>query len=179
MLTSSVSTVPVEIDMSPAAVLEWFTGDIDKQLRSPHPPPCKIIVSLYLLRDREFILAVLDPSHGFRGHRSIVGISRDVHHPLYYKVRQAYEFAQDRRKRAGFKPDPWPLQFADYARPDLIDRRLMWEPVAEEIKEAWRLYHRFLREGYRPFSVDSEGEPLALTKSFNPRAGEMMFLVGG
>lgn len=172
-----MDTVEIAIEMK--AKLEWFTEDIDKQLRGPYPPLSNMILSLYLMRDTEFVMAVIDPSHGFRGHRSIVGISRDAHHSLYHKVRRAFDFAQDRRKKAGFAPDSWPLRFADYVRPDLIDRRLTWEPIAEEVKEAWRLYHRFLREGFRPFSVDSEGEPLALMKSFNPRAGEMMFLVGG
>ncbi len=111
---------------------------------------------------------------GFRGRSTIAGISREPYHPLYPKVRMAFNWAQKRRKLAGFSPDPWPMSFD---LPVRRDRRLTWNPILEEIKEAWRMYYRFIREGFCPFSVDSQGEPLIPVDSFDPQAGEMIFRV--
>ncbi len=159
----------------PKNPMGWFTRDIDAELRSPTPPPSEMIVTLYLMLDSEFMVSLLKRNSGFRGPPSIAGISHDPYHPLYAKVVVAFAWAQKRRKLAGFSPDPWPMVFE---LPVRIDRRLVWEPRIEEIKEAWKMYHRFIREGFRPFSVDSQGEPLLPVSSFDPQAGEIMFRAG-
>lgn len=158
--------------LEPKDPMDWFTRDIDEELRSPYPPPCEIIVTLYLLLNLEFMAPLL--KRGFRGHPSIAGISHDPYHPLHAKVQMAFDWAQKRRKLAGFPPDPWPMRFELPRR----DRRLVWNPEMREIKEAFRMYHRYIREGFRPFSVDSQGAPLVPVSSFNPKAGEIMFRAG-
>lgn len=153
--------------------MDWFTRDIDVELRSPNPPPGEMVATLYLLMDNDFMVEMLKS----RGTRmgTVAGISHDPYHPLYSKVRRAFDWAQKRRKLAGFQPDPWPMRFV---LPVLKDRRLTWSPVMEEIKDACRMYRRFIREGFRPFSVDSQGEPTIPVSSFDPQAGELIFRVG-
>lgn len=153
--------------------MDWFTRDMDAELRSAYPPSGETIISLYLMLDTEFILTTLavPPS---RMHFSIAAISQTPHNSLYPKVKAAFEWAQERRKLAGFLPDPWPMDLPIRRR----DRRLTWEPILKEIKEAWKMYHRFVREGFRPFSVDSKGDLLVPVTSFDPRAGEIMFRAG-
>lgn len=161
--------------LEPPDPMDWFTRDIDSELRSPTPPPSEMIVTLYLMLDTDFMVALLKRNRGFRSNLSIAGISHEPYHPLYAKVQLAFDWAQKRRKLAGFSHDPWPMQFESPVR---RDRRLVWKPVMEEIKEAYRMYGRYIREGFRPFSVDSQGDPLIPVSSFNPRAGEIMFRAG-
>jgi len=125
--------------------------------------------------DTDFMTTFLRPHRRglpFIGLRSIAGISHDPFHPLYRKVKRAFDYSQTRRKLAGFPPDPWPMRFE---APELKDRRLVWNLVAAEIKDAWKMYHRFVREGFRPFSVDSQGDPLIPVNCFNPKSGELFF----
>ena len=181
--------------------MDWFTQDIDNELRSPNPPPGEMIVTLYLMMDKDFMMAMLKRRcRGRPSKVSIAGISRNSRHPLYSHVKQAFYWAQKRLKLAGFRPDPWPMRFVLPVSPPvsptslntpptvrgggrfshlrrLKDRRLTWEPTLGEIKEAWRMYRRFIREGFRPFSVDSQGDPLIPVDSFDPQAGEIMFRV--
>lgn len=157
--------------------MDSFTRDIDEELRSPQPPSTEAIIELYLMMDTEFMVGLFR-SHsgylgaaGYQGGRGLALISRDSFHPLYYKVKRAFDFAQERRKLAGFPPDPWPIEIErSHAR-----RRLVWEPTSPEIKEAWRLFHRFVREGYHPYSVDRQGNPSTLVSVFDPHAGELVF----
>lgn len=160
--------------------MDWFTHDIDEELRSSTPPPSGKIVTLYLMLDTDFMTAFLRQNRGRRGRsglpfiglRSIAGISHDPYHPLYSQVKRAFDYSQARRKLAGFPPDPWPMQF-EVA--ELKDRRLVWNLVGAEIKDAWKMYHRFVREGFRPFSVDSQGDPQELVSCFDPQSGELLF----
>lgn len=158
--------------LEPNNPMDWFTRDIDIELRSPTPPPNEMIVTLYLLLDMDFMIAMMK-RRGAR-HGTIAGISHDPYHPLHAQVKRAFDWAQKRRKLAGFGPDPWPMKFELPVK----DRRLVWKPVIEEIKEAFKMYRRYIREGFRPFSVDSQGDPLIPVSSFNPRAGEIMFRAG-
>ena len=89
--------------------MDWFTRDIDAELRSPNPPSGGMIVTLYLMMDIDFMVTLFKRNRGFRGQSSIVGISHDPYHPLYPKVQMAFDWAQKRRKLAGFPPDPWPM----------------------------------------------------------------------
>ncbi|KKL92319.1 hypothetical protein LCGC14_1885850 [marine sediment metagenome] len=156
--------------------VDSFARDIDNELQSLNPPCGEMITTLYLMMDTDFMVAMLRRNRGFRGWPSIAGVSHDPYHPLYAKVKRAFDWTQERRRKAGFPPDPWPIRFS---LPDRSkDRRLTWEPIMGEIREAWKLYHRFVREGFRPFSVDSQGEPLIPVHSFDPHAGEIMFRVG-
>lgn len=153
--------------------MDHFTRDIDNELKSSNPISTDGIVTLYLMMDTEFMTHLIRRNSGFRGTTSIVAISRDPFHPLYHKVKRAFDFAQERRKLAGFSLDPWPMVFDVSGSRDC--RRLVWEPVVREIKEAWKLYRRFMREGYRPYSVDEQGNALVPVNTFDPHAGELMF----
>lgn len=155
--------------------MDWFARDIDEELQSAYPPSGEVIVNLLLMLDTKFMLALLPslPLTRNNANLSIAAISRDPNHSLHSNVKIAFEWAQNRRKLAGFPPDPWPMAL------DLPIRRLTWEPtIKKEIKEAWKMYHRFVREGFQPFSVNSEGDSLVLTTSFDPRAGEILFRAG-
>lgn len=157
---------------------DWFVCQIDRELRGSSSPPLSggEIVYICLMMDSEFMVPVLKSNHGFRGLPSIAAISHEPFHPLYSKVKRAFEFAQQRRSLAGLSPDPWPMSFeVDRHRQD---RRLVWEPNMAEIREAWKMYHRFVREGFRPFAVDSQGDPLLPVSSFDPQAGEILFRSG-
>lgn len=155
--------------------IDRFTREMNDELRGPNPPSSETITTLYLLIDTEFMISLLRKNAGFCGQPSITGISHDPYHPLYAAVKRAFDWAQDRLKLAGFAPDQWPMRFA--LPPQRDSRRLIWEPIMEEILAAWKMYHRLLREGFRPFSVDSQGDPLLPVDSFDPQAGELMFRV--
>lgn len=159
--------------------VDWFTREIDLELRSDHPPSGEMIVCLYLTCDTEFMVDLLKRNRHYRSRRgtprdTIVAVSHDPNHPLYNKVKLAFDYAQKRRQLAGFPADAWPMQY----EPPVTTRRLLWEPVSEDIREAWRLFHRFIREGFKPFSVDSEGNPLLPVTSFEPQCGELFFRSG-
>lgn len=160
-------------------MVKRFRRDMDAELRSAYPPSLPQIVGLYLMLDTKFMVALLSQQLPLpprnNAHLSIASISQDSSHSLHSNVKFAFEWAQNRRTSAGFPPDPWPMVFD---LPIRRDRRLTWEPTIREIKEAWKMYHRFVREGFRPFSVNSEGDPLVLVTSFDPRAGEIMFRAG-
>ena len=40
--------------------MDWFTRDIDKELRSPNPPCGEMIVALYLMMDYSVVLLLGD-----------------------------------------------------------------------------------------------------------------------
>lgn len=155
---------------------DHFTCDIDAELRSAHPPTTEAIVTLYMMLGTEFMVSLLRRNSTFRGAMTLIRISRDPFHPMYCRVKRAFEFAQERRTLAGFSRDSWPMTFAASSHNVSRDRRrLVWEPVIQQIKEAWKMYHRFMREGYRPYSVDDQGNALVPVNTFDPRAGELMF----
>ena len=116
--------------------MDSFARDIDAELRRGHPPTTKAIVTLYMMLDTEFMVNLLKRNRDFRGPMTLVIISRDPFHPMHSRIKRAFEFAQERRTLAGFPRDPWPMTFANVNRDH---RRLVWEPVIWEIKEAWVL----------------------------------------
>lgn len=152
--------------------MKWLLRDIEEELRGQHPPPTEVITTLILLLDTDFMIALLRRNRVFSGPANIAAISHEPDHPLYCKVKRAFELAIKCRRKVGFDFDVWPMRYDPPSR----DRRLVWEPETEEVRSAWKMYRQFIREGFSPFTVDSQGEPLLPVERFSPSDGELVFV---
>lgn len=170
-----------------------FKDQMRYDLCGPNPPSTECMTALYLLNDTPFIRKLismqLTPVAG-AGMFDVAGISQDPSHQFYQKVKAAFDYANNIRISAGFPSTSWPLpytppppqpkkptsiRFPRRHRPPKSSRRLLWNGTVGEIKEAYRLFYRFSREGMIPFSVGANGEPERRLHTFDPRAGEVLF----
>jgi hypothetical protein len=157
-----------------------FPDEIEAELSGPDPPDTLTITVLALMMDTDLMVYSLKARNPLSRRLDVPRISNQPQHPLYEKMKHAFEWARGMRVKHGFPADPWPIPVSsEVYEPPTTPRRILWDRELPEIKEAHRLFHRFSREGMIPYSVGSNGEPVRRIHTFDPRAGEILFQVSG
>lgn len=155
---------------------------IDADLKDKNPPSSDTIVELMLLGDTQYMTAMLPFP---RRSMSIAAISHDPSHPFYKRVRNAFGYANSRRKKAGLPLDKWPILITTPVSPiphfgqraERVNRRLVWSLNRREVCAARGVFKRYLRDGLVPFLVGVDGAATSEEmKVFDPTAEEVIFM---
>ena len=170
---------------------------IDVDLQHKNPPDSDTIVELMLLGDTQYMSAMLLSTTSVvpssqRG-MSIAAISHDPTHPFYKRIKNAFGYANSRRKKAFLSLNKWPIPIPLYTMPKFTpatlkaavgrserrDRRLVWSLNHREVCAARGVFKQYVRKGLVPFSVDSNGEASKRITAFDPAAEEVIFIADG
>ncbi len=168
---------------------------IDADLRHRSPPSSETLVELMLLGDRQYMTSMLTgttkhpllkSSHS-RG-MSLADISRDPTHPFHKRIKNAYGYANSRRKKAGLPLNKWPISIRapqplpipsfHHRRVENPDRRLIWSLNRREVCAARGMFRRYTNDGLIPFKVGSDGSTCERVTVFDPASCEMLFKPG-